>query len=62
MQQLTKVHVSTPWGHLQAYKIWYHTNINILIIFRTQHSGAKLRHATINKATCFDPLGSTSGL
>jgi len=25
MQQLTKLHVSTPWGHLQAYKIWYHT-------------------------------------
>jgi len=23
--QLTKLHVSTPWGHLQAYKIWYHT-------------------------------------
>jgi len=25
MQQLTKLHVSTAWGHLQAYKIWYHT-------------------------------------
>jgi len=25
MQQLKKLHVSTPWGHLQAYKIWYHT-------------------------------------
>jgi len=25
MQQLTKLHVSTPWGHLQDYKIWYHT-------------------------------------
>ena len=25
MQQLTKLHVSTPWGHLQAYKIWYRT-------------------------------------
>jgi len=22
MQQLTKLHVSTPWGHLQTYKIW----------------------------------------
>ena len=25
MQQLIKLHVSTPWGQLQAYKIWYHT-------------------------------------
>jgi hypothetical protein len=25
MQQLTKLHVSTLWGHLQAYKIWYRT-------------------------------------
>jgi hypothetical protein len=25
MRQLIKLHVSTPWGHLQAYKIWYHT-------------------------------------
>jgi len=25
MQRLIKLHVSTPWGHLQAYKIWYHT-------------------------------------
>jgi len=25
MQQLIKLHVSTPWGHLQAYKKWYHT-------------------------------------
>jgi len=25
MQQLTKLHVSTHWGHLQAYEIWYHT-------------------------------------
>ena len=25
MQQLIKLHVSTPWGHLQVYKIWYHT-------------------------------------
>ena len=22
---LIKIHVSTPWGHLQAYKIWYYT-------------------------------------
>jgi len=25
MQLLTKLHVSTTWGHLQAYKIWYRT-------------------------------------
>jgi len=25
MQQLTKLHVSTPLGHLQAYNAWYHT-------------------------------------
>ena len=25
MHQLIQLHVSTPWGHLQAYKIWYHT-------------------------------------
>jgi len=25
MEQLIQLHVSTPWGHLQAYKIWYHT-------------------------------------
>ena len=25
MQQLIQLHVSTPWDHLQAYKIWYHT-------------------------------------
>ena len=25
MQQLTKLHVSTTWGHLQACKIWYNT-------------------------------------
>ena len=25
MQQLIKLPISTPWGHLQAYKIWYHT-------------------------------------
>jgi len=25
MQQLVQLHVSTVWGHLQAYKIWYHT-------------------------------------
>ena len=24
-ERLKKLHVSTPWGHLQAYKIWYHT-------------------------------------
>jgi len=24
MQQLIQLHVSTPWSHLQAYKIWYH--------------------------------------
>jgi len=24
---IIKLHVSTPWGHLQAYKIWYHTKI-----------------------------------
>jgi len=25
MQLTPKLHVSTPWGHLQAYKIWYHS-------------------------------------
>ena len=25
MQLTTKLHVSTPWGHLQAYKIWCRT-------------------------------------
>jgi len=32
------------------------------IVRRTRHSGAKLSYAAINKATCFDPLGSSSGL
>jgi len=36
--------------------------IFLFIVRRTQQCGAKLRYATINKATCFDPLGSSSGL
>jgi len=34
MQQLTKLHVSTPWGHLQVYKIWYHTRYNCCYYLR----------------------------
>jgi len=34
----------------------------LFIVRRKQQCGAKLPHATINKATCFDPLGPSSGL
>ena len=34
----------------------------ILIVRRTQHSGAKLKYCKINTGTCFDPMGSSSGL
>jgi len=36
--------------------------ILLFIVRRTQHCGAKLSYAPINKATCFNPLGSSSGL
>ena len=34
----------------------------LFIVLRTQHSGAKLSYVTINIATCFNSLGSSSGL
>jgi len=35
---------------------------SLFIVHRTQQCGAKFSYVTINTATCFNPLGSSSGL
>ena len=42
-------------------KFKFHNNL-LFIVRTTQHCGVKLSYTTINKATYFKPLGSSSGL
>jgi len=48
MQQLTKLHVSTPWGHLQVYKIWYHTStLYDTIFYKPEDDPKGLKHVAL---------------
>jgi len=51
------VHIS-----IQNIKIIKQNIFLLFIVRHTQQCGAKLSYATINKATCFNHLGSSSGL
>jgi len=54
--EIVKVNVWKKGNNFTIYAI------SLNIVRRTQHSDAKLNNATINRATCFDPMGSSSGL
>jgi len=48
------------WRNAQPYQAIF--SVLLFIVRRTQHCGVKLSYTTINKATCFNLLGSSSGL
>jgi len=60
-----RVLCGTEISFMSVVGVWSETVslvYSLFIVRRTQHCGVKLSYTTFNKATCFNPLGSSSGL